>query len=1174
MEKIPIFYFSWQWKSFNVISLAMKLLTIMIFVGSMAVSASTYSQRSKINLKFENLSLSEILNSIEKNSEFIFVYNANFINSDLKRSISVKDESIEKVLNLLFQGENVSYRIDDRQVFIYENEELKSPGVANEGIISEQLQKKEITGIVKDSKGFTLPGVSVVLKGTTTGIITDTNGKFRILIPIDAKTLVFSFVGMKTQEITITGKSSYDIIMVDEAVGLDEVVAIGYGTQKKKDVIGSVASLSYEDVKRTAPVSVESTLQGMAAGVQVNSGSGIPGAPQQIKIRGVGSISSGTDPLWIVDGIPVTSGPIDNSYDGETSQSILAMINPNDIESIQILKDAAATSIYGSRGSNGVILVTTKTGKKGQTKVDVDIKSGISNWAKTDIGYANNKDYIAIMDQAFTNSGAGLYSVENSIKQLDGATETMTREEALATNTNWADVLSRTGSFYEANLAVSQGSEKGNSYLSLKYRDDKSNLKFNNMKNFSANVNLNYNLLKSVDMGFHLLAAYTDNDRLKSGDGKAGAGGWGQVNSNALPWMKVYDPNGLNGYWNSRAAVNPLAGVDPINAQSNLKTINILSGLNGVWHTPIQGLSLKGELGMNYIANGGRSWRSSALLINGAVAQESKFEISTTNYNAYFNYDATISKIHVLNVVAGVENTRSLSHNMIMRGEALVGAFPEVGTPNVLSGNTAMGESYLRGFFSRANYKLLDKYYAGVSVRRDGISKFTSANRWATFLSGSLGWIVSEEKFFKFKPISLLKLRGSFGQTGNTNIPSGITSDSWGINSGTSTLEGKNNTFLNSIGNSDIKWETTNSLDVGIDYGLFNNRINGSLAYYQKKVSDMLLAVTLPPSAGISEGQNYCWQNIGDMKSSGVEFNVNAAIVSETAFTWNVGFNISTNYNKVLALDPESDANHVGMLQSGEGGINRTITKAGLQWGTYYMAEYAGVDSEKGIPLIYEVKKLEDGTTEHTGKIIPATAENMSVNRMMLQSKSALPKLLGGFNTNINYKNFDLGVVLSFVTGNYIYNRLLQSSMTPNQGMLVANKKLLTDSWTKAGDKTYWPKVVAGLLYNYDSQGNPTTTGVSYGSDNNTPSSQYLEKGDYLKLRNVSLGYNVPKHLLSKYQIGNVRVYVSASNLLTITNFSGYNPELEIDQASGGSYSSFTSMPTSRTFMIGLNANF
>jgi len=1144
----------------------MKLTTILYFVCLMQVSASVYSQATKFSFKAENKTVIDVLREIEENSNFRFFYQNEQVDVGRRVTVKANGATVDQILDELFVEQGISYKVMD------DNLVLLSPD-ANIRDIASVSQQKSVSGKVTDNLNQPLPGVSVIIKGTNHGTVTNSDGSYNISNIPENATLQFSFIGMKTQDVEVGDLTTVSVVLLEESFGIDEVVAIGYGTQKKRDIIGSVSSLSSDDIKKSAPISIESTLQGMAAGVQVNSGVGVPGSPQQIKVRGIGSISSGTDPLWIVDGIPVVSGTMDNSYNGETKQSILAMINPNDIETIQVLKDAAATSIYGSRGSNGVILVTTKTGKKGLTKVDIDFKTGISNWAKTDIGYANNKEYISIMDLAFNNRGAGPYSVENTIKQLDGATETMSREEALATNTNWGDAISQTGTFYEGNLAVSQGSDKGNSYLSFRYRSDEGNLKFNKLETYSANINLNYKLLKNFDLGYRLFASYTDNDRLKSGDGKQGVGGWGQVNSNSLPWMKIYDPAGINGYWNSRAAVNALAGVDPINAQSNLVTMNILSGLNGTWHTPIKGLSLKGELGMNYVANRGRSWRSGALSVNGAVAQESKLETQTLNYNGYFNYDVPINENHVLNLVTGVESTRQTAHNMYMKGEGLVGAYPEVGTPNVLSGNTGTGESYLRGYFGRANYKLLDKYLVGASVRRDGISQFTPDNRWATFLSGSLGWVISDEDFFKIKSVSLLKLRGSYGQTGNTNIPGGITSDKWGINSGAGTLEGKNNTYLQSIGNADIKWETTNSADIGIDYGFLDNRINGSLAFYQRKVSDMLLAVSLPPSAGIFGG-NSTWQNIGDMKNNGVEFNINALAMRKKDFTWDIGFNIASNENKVLSLDPESDANNVGILQSGEGGIVRTITKTGLEWGTYYMAEYAGVDSQKGIPLIYEVETIEDGTTRHTGKIIPATNENMSNNKMMLQGKSAVPKILGGLNMSFTYKNFDLGMVCSFVTGNYIYNRLLQSSMTPNQGMLVSNKKLLTESWTKAGDNTYWPQVTAGNLYNYDNEGNATTSGVSYGSDNNTPSSQYLEKGDYLKLRNLTFGYTVPTSLTNKWGINNIRLYLSANNLLTITNFSGYNPEIEIDQASGGSYSSFTSMPSSRIFMFGLNVNF
>ncbi|MDD4661444.1 MAG: TonB-dependent receptor [Massilibacteroides sp.] len=1144
----------------------MRNTIILLLISVFSVFAEkTHSQSQMININKKNVYLIEIMEEIEDQTSLLFIYNDR-VDVNVKTSISANQESIKNILDKILKNTDISYSIEGNHII------LSKKGV-NGRSSSRQIEKK-ITGTVVDTNGEPIIGANVVVKGSlSNGTTTDIDGRFSLTIP-DKTILSISYIGYNSKEISVEDENNIHIVLLEDLQTLEEVIVVGYGTQKKRDYIGSISSLSAEDVMKTAPTSIESTLQGMAAGVQVNSGAGLPGAPQQIKIRGISSISSGTDPLWIVDGIPIQSTTMDYSFDGEVNQSILSMLNPNDIESIQVLKDAAATSIYGSRGSNGVILVTTKSGKKGVTKVSADIKTGFSNWTKSDIGLANNKDYISIMDLAMNNTYGSKYDIPNIVGVLDGATETMTREEALATNTNWADEISRTGSFSEANVSVSQGGEKGNSYLSLKYRKDNGNLKYNEMETLSANVNLSYNLLNCFDLGYRLFATYTDNDRIKSGDGKNGAGGWAQINSNALPWMKVKDTTGKNGYWNSMASVNALASIDPINAQSNLKTVNIMSGLSGILNLPIKGLKLKGEYGINYIANRARSWRGDALRVNGAVAEEMKYETSITNYNAYFNYDLPLNAIHALNVVAGVENTRQYTHYMTLKGEGLVGVFPEVGTPNTISGHTEISnESYLRGFFSRVNYKLFNRYLLGASIRRDGISKFTKTNRWATFLSGSLGWIISDEKFFTSDKISLLKLRGSFGQTGNTNIPSGITTDSYTITSGSNTLEGFNNTSLNSIGNSDIKWETTNSLDVGVDFGLFQNKINGSVAYYQQRVSDMLLAVSLPLSAGISGG-NLCWQNIGDMKNEGFEFELHSSIISKKDFTWSVGFNLSTNKNKILSLDPESDKNGTGILQKGEGDVVRTITKKGLAFGTWYMAEYAGVDAEKGIPLIYEVETLNDGTTRHTGNVIPATNENITNNRMILEGKTSLPKVVGGLNTNITYKNFDFGMVFSFAGGNYIYSRLLQSAMTPNAGMLVLNKKLLTDSWTTPGDNKKWAQVVAGNLYFYDNEGNPTTLGVSYGSDNQTPSSQYLEDGSFLKMRNLTIGYTLPQNWVQPYNLNNVRLYVTGNNLFTWTKFSGYDPEIEIEQESGGAYSTFSSMPSSRSFMFGLSINF
>ena len=1028
---------AWPGECFKKTILIMRLSLILILFSVLTASASVYSQSTKISLDLKNVTITEAFNVIENQTYFRFVYDDKLFDDERVVSLNAKEQNIEEILSQIFPNNEVSYKILEDNLIVF---------------LPNEQSDKSVKGKVVDNNGEPLPGVTVLLKGTMQGTVTSADGTFSIDVNDASSVLVFSFVGFESREVTVGNRSEVNVELQQSVVGLGEVIAIGYGTQKKRDIIGSISTITSDEIlKATDASSFDAAMQGMAPGLMVSSESGVPGAPVQIKIRGVSSISSGTDPLWIIDGIPIVSGSTGRAYDGETSQNIMSLINPSDIESIQVLKDAAATSIYGSRGSNGVILVTTKSGKKGKMSFNVDLKSGLSNWANRDIGLASGSEYVEIMDRAYANSGlTGEYDPQTSLNQLDGAEASVTRAEALATNTDWGDIVSRTGSFMEANISATQGTEKGNSYLSLRYRKDNSIIKYSDLDVISVNSNLNYNLFDVFKLNYRGFASFADNNRVKSNYGKGGAGGWAQVNAFSLPWMKVYDnaDTGINGFWNPLTGANALAGISPLNSESNLQTLNVLQGLNGTLQIA-EGLTLKGEFGANLVYNKGRSWRGEGIRVDGSIAKESKDRTTVLNYNAFFNYDKTFGTDHWLNLVGGVENTRASSHYTYLESQALVGNFHEVGKPESIKGYSYLGnESYLRGYFGRANYKFKDKYIIGTSIRRDGISKFTSENRWATFASGSAGWIISEEEFFNSEIVNMLKLRGSFGQTGNTNIPSGITSDYYEVR--TSNTLGIPSTEFKSVGNSDIKWETTSTLDFGIDYGLFNNRINGSLAYYKQKVEDMLLAVALPYSAGISGG-NIIWQNVGDMENRGVEFNVDANVLNGT-FKWDLGFNVSYNKNKILALDPESDANNVGITQmeSAEDQII-TIFKTGLPLGNWYMAESAGVDPEKGIPMIYEVQVNDDGTTSHTGNIIPGTTENLANNRMILDGKTSLPKFVGGFNSRFSYKNFDMAMNFSFATGHYIYNRLLQSTLTPNRGVRTLSNKLLTEAWQNPG---------------------------------------------------------------------------------------------------------------------------
>ena len=1035
---------------------------------------------------------------------------------------------------------------------------------------------KTISGKVVDAAGDPLPGTNVFVKGTLIGTAAEVDGTYSIKAA-ENDVLVFSIIGFATKEVAVAGQSIINVTLEEDGELLEDVIVIGYGTAKKRDYIGSVSTIKSDDIAKVNPVSIESTLQGMAAGVQVNSANGVPGAPQQIKVRGVGSLSCDTDPLWIVDGIPVQSSAMDKSYDGEVQQSVIGMLNPNDIESIQVLKDAAATAIYGSRAANGVIVVTTKSGKAGTVKVNVDLKGGVSNWAHSDIGLVGTEEWFQIADMAVKNTlGLPAYDVSITQSQLPATVHTFTTADAKKVNTDWVDEISRLGSFAEANVSVSGGSDKVRAYTSFRYRKDNGNLKYNDLTTFAGNTKVDWKMTKWMDVSYRAAISYTDNNRIKSSDGTNGTGGWAQVNSNALPWYKVYADDAETVFWNPKNTTNPVASMDPSNVYSNLKTMNLISNLSGTIKLPVKGLTLRGDWGMNYITNDGQSWRNAAVMstTDDNEAKENKDIIMINNLDAYLNYTNTFGDIHEINAVAGVEGMRRSGQYTVLNGSELVGKYHEIGTPAKLTGSSYLGgETYLLSYFLRANYKLMDRYIFNLSARRDGSSKFTEANRWANFYSGAFGWIISEEPWFKSDAVNLLKLRASVGQVGNANIPQ-VDADVWEIvNEPGNTLEGLPTSRLVSLGNPNLKWETTTSYDAGVDFGLFNNRVNGSIAYYRRNVTDMLSQVSLPASAGI-RGGNKGWQNACNMYNQGIEFEVMGTIMQKKDFEWNVGANFATNMNKVTKLDADTDKANAGYLNAGDGSQVRTIIKSGYAYGTYYMAEYAGVDAQKGIPMIYEVKVNEDGSTEHTGNIIPGTSTNIEANKMILEGKTALPKFVGGLNTSIRFKGFDASAVFSFAAGQYVYSRLIQSSMTPNAGMLVLNRKLLTDSWKQAGDQTDVPQVNAQCAYFYDDKGDVSASPVLYGSENKTPTSRFLEKADYLKLRSLTLGYTLPEKLVQSANIQNVRVYVSAGNLFTLTPFSGYDPEVTIDQATGGAVETFTAMPSTRTFTFGVNLSF
>ena len=962
-------------------------------------------------------------------------------------------------------------------------------------------QNATITGKVVDPKGEPLVGVSVLEQGTTNGTVTDMNGRYSIVVQKDSSPLRFSYMGFDNQEIVPGKRRVIDVTLTENSVVIDDVVVIAYGTKKRRDMIGSVSKIKSDEMSLMQGGRFENSLQGLASGVQVVN-DGMPGSTPQIKIRGIGSIASGSDPLWVVDGI-VGGGS--------------TMVNSNDIESIEVLKDAAATAIYGSRGANGVIIVTTKKGKKGGLKFDVHYEGGITPITNSDLGLASTKTYFNIMDEARANVGLNPLDPQKDIIEpyYSNWTSPITREEAMNTDMDWVDLVTRMGHFHDINVALNQGGENSTTYASVNYRSDESSLKGLSMNAVSARLNSEFKK-GIVTLGTQSFLKF---DRKKS------TNKWAVV-SDKFPWRKVYDPEDPTGYWNPQMADgHPTATLDNDYQLSTGENFSFRTTLymdvNLKW---IKGLSVRADASYGYGLAQSDYWLSGLITntgnVDGNQGNKSKKTTKSQQYHAFAKYNREWTD-HGLDIVTGIEANRSYTDNAVVAGKNLSGEFQEPKIIGTMLGNNSAyigGESYTFSFFNRIDYKFKQRYLLGASFVREGSSKFVKENRFGDFYSVSGGWIISDEAFMRNAGfISLLKLRGSYGETGNQNIPSEVTKNSYSIKS-KQYYNNMQNMFLWNIANKAAKWEKNKSIDLGLDYALFNNKVNGSIAYYRRTTSDMLMRVQLPASAGITNSggnadNNSMWANVGSMYNQGFEFDINVTLVKKD-FEWNMNYNLTTNMNKVTALDASVDAKGTGIINTRPG----AITKKDLALGTYFMAEWAGVDPEKGIGMIYEIdldRYNKTGETVKTGRLIPATQSNVNKHRIIQEGKTALPKVYMGWTNNFKYKAFDLSFMFYLSLGSYTFN---------------------------AGH------------------------------------TKYLEKSAYLRLRNLTLGYTLPQRICSKINIDALRVYVSAVNLFTITSFNGYDPEVRVKNQTGanaqGAVFSGSEMPQTRIFSAGINFKF
>ena len=1136
-----------HWGLFPCVGKFIKIMKISIFLVVLAslqtFAVDNYAQTKRMDIKIEASTIISALEKIENASEFHFFYNNKVVKLDKSVSIDLRYKTINEILDELFKDTDIEYTINNKQIILSAKDTGGSPA----------QQQKSISGKVTDASGATIPGVSVVVKGTTNGTITDNYGKYSLSNIPENSSLVISFVGMRTQEVKIGSQSAINVVLEEESIGIQEVVAIGYGTLKKGDVTGSVAKINQEKIREMPTPTIDQKMIGQVAGVQIQQVSGAPGAGTSVKIRGSGSLGAGNEPLYVVDGMPYSTGL-------NATMNPLLFINPNDIESVTILKDASSTAIYGSRGANGVIMIATKKGDHERTTINVSAMGGVQQVpTKGRPQLMNQQEFTDLQRNKIAIAVRRLENREATINDYPDAYKYP--ENMVGDGTDWYDLLLQPAAVQDYNVSIQKGSKESLLDFSVGYYNQEGTVKYTGVERYSSKIGFQSQIGKSVKVVASLQPTWIKQNRTNTNSSREdilGVANW------ANPVMSPYDAAGQlvpyvvspqSKYHSAWSFANPLFVLrETVQSETDFQNLGIAflewtivpglvakSSLNTIWSTSSFSQYIPSTVG----ASNKPPVAGTGLSTNTRGQSFTWLNENTLTYNKKFGE-------HSFNALLGFTAQKFRSDNINLTASPYTNDL--IQTINAAQAISNWGQTVnewsMLSYLGRINYSYKNRYLLTATFRSDGSSRFGSSNRFAFFPSFAGAWRLTEENFMKdYKTINNLKLRLSYGKSGNNNI--GNYSHLAAISAG-SYIFGSQQVTASSVGISNpfLTWEESDQFDGGIDLDMFKSRLTIVIDAYTRKSKNMLLSDIIPAITGF----NSQVVNKGSVRNQGLEISVGGTPVDRVV-KWDANFNIAFNRNEVLSLNDNGDRILAGNNDNNPTNVSVVGKPIGQFFGFVYEGLYTAADIAN--PNLIKTAQVYEGNVKYKDVNGDGIVSDLLDYTMI---GSPYPDFIYGFTNNFSYKQFTLGIVINGQSGGQVMNGLRQT-VDNLQGFFNVSKE-----WTNR----------------WRSSANPGD-GLHYGVPKLTPSwghrvnSLWVEDASYLRIANVTFGYNFPEKLMKGTGFVNgCRLYVTAQNLAMFTKYGGANPEGQSSAVNNTLAPGFdmTSYPLARTVSFGLNLTF